>query len=218
MRINKSILLCALLVAPALNSFGAFNVIVNSNGGPQFRDTDGGLLSGSIIRAGYFTADPAAAIDTAILGGGFGALNEIFRAFGEDSGTTADGTFAGTGWVGAAYGTINDVASAGHVNGQVQNVDQGYAGGNGQQLALWVINSNDLATATSFGVFSANDATWKVPALGAAVLSTLNINESSEILAGTPDAQGLLLQRIIPEPSVAAFLGLGSLLVFRRRK
>lgn len=217
---KHAFLLAAISLALPLSANAAFNVIVNSNGGPKYVDSGGADMSGAWVRAGTFSDTTNIANFAAV--GDLASIEALFTAFGEDGATTNDGTpQRGGNPVSELF--INDVASAGHIGATgYNNVDQAYAGGNGTRIYVWVYNvapadASPAPAGMEIGIFGANEATWTVPALGVANLATLNINDPSEVIYGRI-SQGGLHTLPIPEPSTLAALLVGMTAFGLRRR
>lgn len=202
-----------MLAGISSSSAALVNISSNSWTSPgKFVVTSTGALLpvGSVVRVGIFASAPVITPSTT-----FASLNSTFTPLGENSSDTNDGT---TGPL-----SINDVNpldalnTRGHYAGQISNVNNSDARfAAGTQLYVMVLNQpfSSMSSATEWAIFS--DAAWTIPSTGPRSLTTVQINSSAEVFAGTNES-GRILMVAIPEPS-AAFLALGACALGLRRR
>lgn len=186
-------------------------ITVNSNGGPSYASSSGGLLaSGSLVRVGWFNLADPTILSTLQSSSDYAALDALFIPL-------ADG-FAGAGVVNQSGNSgseleINNLFGSGRIFGQITGISATYLPTNAD-LSLWVFNSAQAATATEWGIFSAWDPAvtnngWEFPAdLGAQTLSSFEV---TTVVRGSLDATSSLLELSpVPEPSSLLLLGIGA--------
>lgn len=173
--------------------------------GPFVENADGSRVNGGLTLLGHISdADMMTLTPTSDIG----AIEAVFQEFGTRL-TSATGGLAGS------YTNVTGAAD----------------GFNGQQIYLWILNTDSKGTATEQGLYTVADANaptagnaWIYPVNAGGVGDSTTIQVSALIdgpKAGLPggSAERNLRLVVIPEPSGAMLAGLaGMALLFRRRR
>jgi hypothetical protein len=204
----------AFLMAAPLARAATVSLMVNSIGGFMFADSSGSLLSlGDTVRVGYFDLNGLTTLQTS---NSFTEVNALFTPLGE--------SILDAGFVQQANNTTNalvinnGLGSAGHIFGEIQDIESDYLLNN-PRLFVWAFNDANPLAATEWGIFGAATG-WEFPMEdGAVVLSTFEIgNTSTEVVRGVYDSGSSQLQLgAVPEPTSLALLAIAGLIHRRRR-
>ncbi len=207
-------ILCLLLML-AMPAQATVSITVNSNGGSPYADSSGLILTnGSVVRVGYFDLTNPTVVTTLQNSNTYIDINALFRPLAEgiaNAGTSTSGNTL----------VINSVGGAGAIFGSITGISSTYIPTNAD-LAVWVFNDANTASATQWGIFSATTqagTNWDFPSdLGSSTLSTFEINN---ILRGTDTGTQFRLASIVapvPEPgSLLLLLSATGLLIRRKR-
>ena len=175
----------------------------------------------ALIRVGYFTSLAPTVIAKLSSPDKDTVYAEINSSNFVELGTGGNfGTPRATGLPRLTTRTINGIANTtGRLTGSIETVKPG-AGGipSGTQLFLLIYNATTTGAATELGIFSSDDATWKMPSddLADATLNTVFVNTPGEVYRGSLGS--LRLAPLIPEPSTSILaFGAGALALRRRR-
>lgn len=180
------------------------NIIANAAGAGFYKTASGDALpSGSLLRVGTLNLAAFNLLSTTQQAD-YATVNALFTEIATVT-ASATGTFLKTGEV---------------ITGEAAQ---------GAQLYTWVFNAATAGAATQYGIFSSNNALWKVPAdPGSATLSNANFTGSSGQnlfgtgfqATGTGTGTNALLKSltVVPEPSAALLGAIGALGLLRRRR
>lgn len=198
----------SLLASIGSSSAALVNILAQSFAGaaPKMVVTSAGaqLPTGSVVRIGTFPNGVPASLSS------FAQVNAAFVPLGE-SAEAADGTNGPL--------TVNNVTSAGHFAGPINNVDNSDSRfGAGTRLYIMVLNAPfaSMGSASEWAIMS--DAGFTIPSSGATTLTTSAIDSQAEVFAGTWAANQIRMAPI-PEPSTGllGLLAVAGLMARRRR-
>lgn len=212
-RIFVHALMALCLTASA--AFGAtVSITVNSNNGPCYTtSTDQLLTAGSVIRVGYFNWTDLVTRNVLATSNNYAELDALFTPLGESR--PNGGSVLQTGAPGQNL-VINDQFEAGHVFGQIRDIESTYLPTN-TDLVVWVFNSSTASTASEWGIFTTSSG-WEFPAaLGSQTLASIEVEEANIIRGSFNSTSNHLRLSVVPEPSGLLLL-LSTALVVRRRR
>ena len=212
-RIFVHALMALCLTASA--AFGAtVSITVNSNNGPCYTtSTDQLLAAGSIIRVGYFNWTDSGVRSILSTSNNYAELDALFTPLGESR--PNGGNVLQTGAPGQNL-VINDQFEAGHVFGQIRDIESTYLPTN-TDLVVWVFNSSTASAASEWGIFTTSSG-WEFPAaLGSQTLASIEVEEANIIRGSFNSTSNHLRLSVVPEPSGLLLL-LSTALVVRRRR
>lgn len=207
------------LVALCLTASAAFgatvSITVSSNFGPCYTtSTDQLLTAGSIVRVGYFNWNDSGVRSILSTSNDFATLDALFTPLAESKPNS--GTVLQTGAPGQNM-VINDQFEAGHIFGQIENIESTYLPTT-TDLVLWVFNSSTASSATEWGIFTTSSG-WEFPAAnGSQTLASIEVEESNIIRGSFNSVDQHLRLAVVPEPSGILLLLSCALAVCRRRR
>lgn len=194
----------------------AENVLVTSNGQKM-------ATGSALIRVGYFVSLTPTVISNLANPDKATVYAELDSANFVELGTGGNlGTKTQTGGPRLNTRTINGVTGVtGRLIGNINDVVPG-AGGvpSGTRLFLFVYNALTTTEATELGIFSADDASWKMPSdtLASTILNTTFVDTPGEIFRGSQGSLKLAALVPVPEPSVTLFAVVSLAFGFSRRR